>query len=141
MPAAETSYLHSEEGRSWLAAIVQSSHDAIIGESLDGIITSWNPSAERVFGYTAAEVIGRPITLLAPAGLRDEQTQMLQQLRAGEYVDDFETTRVRKDGAVIDVSLTISPIRDPSGKIIGLSKVVRDVTDANKNGNAMLRHA
>lgn len=131
----------SEAGHSWLAAIVQSSNDSIIGESLEGIITSWNPSAERVFGYTAAEVIGRPVTLLAPSELRDEQTQMLERLQAGEYVDHFETIRVRKDGARIDVSLTISPIRDQCGNIIGLSKVVRDITDVKKNTDGLLRQA
>lgn len=141
MPNATSLDRDSEGSGSWLAGIVQGSNDAIIGESLDGIITSWNPSAERVFGYTAAELIGQPIAVLVPLELGDEQAQMLQRLQTGEYVDHFETMRVRKNGALIDVALTISPICDQSGTIIGLSKVVRDITHVKKNRDALLRQA
>jgi len=111
-----------------LAAIVDSSDDAIVSKNLDGIITSWNRSAERIFGYTAEEAIGRPITLIIPAGRQEEETHIIQRIRRGERVDHFHTVRVRKDGSLLDVSLTISPVRDSSGKVIGASKVARDIT-------------
>jgi len=111
-----------------LAAIVSNSDDAIISKSLDGIITSWNKSAERIFGYTAQEAIGQHITLIIPADRREEENTILARLRHGERIDHFHTLRRRKDGALIDVSLTISPVRDASGHIVGASKVARDVT-------------
>ena len=92
-----------------LAAIVRSSDDAIIGKTLEGVVTSWNAAAERIYGYTPAEMIGRPISLLAPPGLEDEVTEMLVKVKAGEQVAHHETRRRRKDGALLDVSLTISP--------------------------------
>src|SRR5579871_3918669 len=113
----------------WLAAIVESSDDAIISKTPDGIITSWNTGAQRVFGYTADEVLGKPITILIPQNLWPEETEILKRLRNGERVDHFETTRVRKDGSTIAISLTISPIRDAAGTITGISKIARDVTE------------
>jgi len=112
-----------------LAAIVASSDDAIISKTLDGNILTWNAGAERLFGYSAAEVIGRPITLLIPAERQDEEPALLARLRRGERIDHFETVRVAKDGRRMDISLTVSPIRDADGKVIGASKVARDITD------------
>jgi PAS domain S-box-containing protein len=111
-----------------LAAIVASSDDAIVSKSLDGIITSWNHSAERIFGYTAEEAIGQPITLIIPSSRWEEEVDILSRLRRGQRVDHFETVRKRKDGVLLNVSLTISPVRDGTGKIIGASKVARDIT-------------
>lgn len=127
-PDKTNSAAHSDAER-WLAAIVESSDDAIIGKSLDGIVTSWNAGAQRIFGYSADEVIGRPITILIPHDLWHEETEILKRLRSGERVDHFDTTRVRKDGSTIAISLTISPIRDTAGAITGISKIARDVTE------------
>jgi len=112
-----------------LASIVESSDDAIISKDLDGIISSWNRGAERVFGYKADEVIGQPITILMPEDRYDEETKIIDHIRAGRSVDHYETVRKRKDGTLIDISLTISPIRDESGRIVGASKIVRDITE------------
>jgi PAS domain S-box-containing protein len=114
--------------RSRLAAIVESSGDAIVSKNLDGIITSWNKGAERLFGYSATEAIGRHITLIIPSDRQDEEVLILARLRRGERVDHFETVRIRKDGATVDVSLTISPVRDNRGCVVGASKIARDIT-------------
>ena len=111
-----------------LAAIVQSSDDAIVSKSLEGIVTSWNKGAERIFGWTAEEMIGRPITTIIPKDRLEEEPRILARLRAGDRVDHFETIRQGKDGTLIYVSVTISPIRDQTGRIIGASKVARDIT-------------
>jgi PAS domain S-box-containing protein len=111
-----------------LASIVASSDDAIISKNLDGIITSWNKSAERMYGYTAEEAIGQSIMLVVPHDRRDEEATILARLRRGERIDHFQTIRARKDGTTLDVSLTISPIRDGTGRVIGASKVARDIT-------------
>jgi PAS domain S-box-containing protein len=116
----------------WLAAIVESSDDAIIGKTLDGVITSWNAGAQRIFGYSAHEVVGKPVTILIPPDRWDEETQILSRLRSGDRIDHFETTRIRKDGARIAISLTISPIRDSTGAITGISKIARDVTEQRR---------
>jgi PAS domain S-box-containing protein len=112
-----------------LAAIVECSDDAIIGKNLDGIISSWNRAAERIFGYTAEEAIGQHITLIIPPDRRDEESMILEQLRRGLRVDHFETIRMRKDRTLINISLTISPIKDSSGRVVGASKVARDITE------------
>lgn len=119
---------HTDAER-WLAAIVESSDDAIIGKTLDGAITSWNAGAERIFGYSADEVIGKPVTILIPPELWFEETTILSRLRSGGHVDHYETTRLHKNGHSISVSLTISPIRSASGAITGISKIARDVTE------------
>jgi PAS domain S-box-containing protein len=117
----------------WLTAIIESADDAIISKTLDGIITSWNKGAERIFGYTAEEVIGKPVTILIPADHPDEEPGILARLRAGERISHYETMRVRKDGTQINISLTVSPIRGPDGRVIGASKVARDITDRKRS--------
>ena len=119
----------SEETRARLAAIVESSDDAIIGETLEGIVTTWNRAAERLFGYTAEEAIGRSITMTVPPDRMTELRDYMARVRRGDRVDHMETVRVRKDGSRLDVSITVSPIRDDSGAIIGLSKSSRDITE------------
>jgi PAS domain S-box-containing protein len=113
----------------WLSAIIESADDAIITKTLEGIITSWNKGAERIFGYTADEVIGKPVTILIPAGHEDEEPTILARLRAGDRIEHYETIRVRKDGKHIYISLTVSPIRGPNGQIVGASKIARDITE------------
>ena len=115
-----------------LAAIVDSSDDAIVSKTLDGVITSWNAGAERLFGYTAKEAIGQHISLIIPANRRTEEAIILQRLSRGERIDHFDTVRVRKDGTALDISLTISPVTDSTGKIIGASKIARDITQRKR---------
>ncbi|HZC17289.1 MAG TPA: PAS domain S-box protein [Caulobacteraceae bacterium] len=117
------------ELRQYLAAIVESSHDAILSKNLDGIITSWNQGAERLFGYTAEEMVGQSIIILIPEDRRDEEPSILARLRRGERIDHYETIRRRKDGSLVDISLTVSPIRNAAGVVVGASKVARDITD------------
>jgi PAS domain S-box-containing protein len=130
----------AEETRLLLGAIVDSSDDAVISKNLNGIITSWNKSAERLFGYTEEEIIGQSVLMLIPEDRRDEEPRILSRLQRGERVDHFETVRRRKDGALLDISLTISPVRDPRGRIVGASKIARDVTE-RKRAEAELRRA
>jgi PAS domain S-box-containing protein len=111
-----------------LAAIVDSSEDAIVSKTLDCVITSWNAGAERLFGYTAKEAIGQPILMIIPLDRRDEEATILARISQGERIDHFDTTRLRKDGAKLEISLTISPLRDAAGKIIGASKIARDIS-------------
>ena len=122
-----------EEQLQRLASIVQSSDDAIVSKNLDGIITSWNNGAERVFGYTAEEAIGQPITIVIPHDRWDEERTILTRIRRGERIDHFETVRQRKHGSLIVVSLTISPVKNAAGKIVGASKIARDVTEQKRN--------
>ncbi|KAB0669587.1 PAS domain S-box protein [Oryzomonas sagensis] len=122
----------AEETRARLAAIVESSDNAIISKGLDGRISTWNSSAERLFGYPAKEVIGKPISLLFPPELLAEEERILGRLKAGERIDHLETVRLAKDGRRIDVSLTASPVRDDSGSITGASQIVRDITERKK---------
>ncbi len=114
---------------SLLSAIVNSSDDAIVSKTLDGIITSWNPAAEKMFGYTAAEAVGKSIRLIIPPELQAEEDFVLGQIRRGEKVDHFETVRQTKDGRRLHISLTVSPIRDAEGVVVGASKTARDITE------------
>lgn len=117
-----------ELAASWLSAIIESADDAIVTKTLEGTITSWNRGAERMFGYTADEAIGQPVTMLIPDDHIDEEPTIIARLRAGERIEHYETVRVRKDGSPIDISLTVSPIRDANNKIIGASKIARDIS-------------
>src|SRR5262249_46296847 len=112
-----------------LAAIVESSDDAIISKTLDGIIQTWNRAAERLFGYSSAEAVGRSITLIIPPERLDEEGTILERIRSGQRIEHFETVRVTKDGRMVDISLSVSPMRDGSGRIIGASKIARDITE------------
>jgi len=129
--------MRAEEARARLAAIVESSDDAIVGKDLNGIITNWNRGAEKVFGYSAEEAIGQSVTMLIPPERVDEEPMILARIRRGESVDHYETVRRRKDGTQLDISLTVSPIRDVSGKIIGASKVARDITARKATEDAL----
>jgi PAS domain S-box-containing protein len=113
----------------YLASIVDSTDDAILSKDLNGVIKSWNSAAERLFGYTAAEAIGKPVAMLIPDDRQDEEPLILERIRGGERIDHFETVRARKDGGTVQVSITISPVRAPEGHIIGASKIVRDITE------------
>jgi len=131
----------TERDTGLLAAIVDSSDDAIVSKNLDGVITSWNKSAERLFGYAAQEAIGQHVTLIIPPDRQDEETRILEQLRRGERVDHFETVRMRKDGTMLDVSLTISPVRDVAGRVIGASKVARNITERKQSERSLAEQA
>jgi PAS domain S-box-containing protein len=122
----------SEEERFRLAAIVESSQDAIISKTLDGIITSWNAGARRLFGYTAEEIVGQPISRLLPPAHRSDMVEILGKIRRGQRVEHFETIRLSKNGKHIPVSLSVSPIRDDTGRIIGAAKIARDITERKK---------
>jgi len=127
----------SEAARARLAAIVESSEDAIISQSLDGLVTSWNPAAERLFGYRAEEILGQPLDLIIPPGHQAEEGAVLERLRAGVRIEHYETVRVDKSGRRIDVSLTISPVRDEAGDVTGVSKIARDITQRKKTEQAL----
>lgn len=129
---SETARQRAESAAQQLVAIVESSHDAIISKDLNGVIATWNQSAERLFGYTAEEAVGKPVTILIPPDRLDEEPQILSRIRRGELVDHFETIRRRRDGTLIDISLTISPVRDAHGKIVGASKIARDITESKE---------
>jgi PAS domain S-box-containing protein len=116
----------------WLVSIVESSDDAIITKNLDGIITSWNRSAERLFGYTAEEVIGKSVTILIPPERHNEEPTILDRVRRGERIEHYETVRQRKDGSLIDIAITVSPVKNAQGKIIGASKIARDITERKR---------
>ncbi len=121
----------------WLAALIESADDSIISKTLDGFITSWNKGAERIFGYQAEEIIGQPALNLIPPDYHDEEPRILQRIRSGERVEHYETLRVRKDGSLVDVSLTISPIKRPDGEIIGASQIARDITKLKQAEQAL----
>jgi PAS domain S-box-containing protein len=129
----------AEVAQAYLAAIMESSDDAIIGETLQGIITSWNKGAEKFFGYTSSEIIGLPINTLTPPDRQKEEVEILQRLGRGERIDHFETVRLRKDGTSVDVSLTISPIKDSFGRIIGATGIARDIGERNRVKEALRR--
>lgn len=139
-----TAALEDVEGvssQAFLASIVECSDDAIYGKTLDGTILSWNRGAERIYGYSAAEMVGRPVSVLVPPNKPDEVPAILERVKRGERVSHFETTRVRKDGEVIDLSLNVSPIRDASGQIIGASTTARDITEQKKMREALAERA
>ena len=137
----ETTTVKGTEGLSTealLAAIVESSDDAIYGKTLEGNLLSWNHGAEQMYGYSAAEMVGRPVSVLVPPICADEIPEILERLKRGERVDHFETVRVRKNGETFDVSLNVSPVRDASGKIIGASTVARDITERKRAEAALI---
>jgi PAS domain S-box-containing protein len=129
---AEAALRESNDALLWFASIVECSDDAIISKTLDGIITSWNEAAERVFGYTAEEVVGKSVTILIPPERHDEEPAILARLRRGERIHE-ETVRQRKDGSLINISLTVSPVKNAQGKIVGASKIARDITVRKRN--------
>jgi PAS domain S-box-containing protein len=135
-----TSFKNQELDSQELAAIVESSDDAIISKSLDGIVRSWNRGAERLFGYTAKEMIGKPVSILLPSARKDEEPEILGKLKRGERIDHYETARLTKDGRQIEVSLTVSPVLDRMGNIVGASKTIRDITE-RKHADDALRAA
>jgi PAS domain S-box-containing protein len=120
-----------------LAAIVESSEDAIIGKTLEGTITNWNRGAQNIYGYSAEEVVGKPINILVPPDRPDEIPKIMEKLRRGESINHYETVRVTKDGRRLDISLAISPIRDPSGNIVGASTIARDITESKRAEEAL----
>src|SRR5205085_9026508 len=122
----------AEEARLHLAAIVESSSDAIISKTLDGVILSWNQGAQRMFGYTAEEAVGKSILILIPPERHAEEPRILERLRRGERIEHYETVRVTKDGRRLDISLTVSPIRDDQGRLIAASKIARDITESKR---------
>ena len=136
-----TEQRNAEQASGLLAAIVDSSDDAIISKNLDGVIMSWNKGAERIFGHLAEDAVGKHITLIIPKDRHEEETNILERLRRGERVDHFETVRIRKDGQFVDVSITISPIKDAHGRIIGASKVARDITERKRTEQALEERA
>jgi PAS domain S-box-containing protein len=129
----EAALSESEQRLHWLASIVDSSDEVIVSKNLDGIITSWNKGAERVFGYTAEEAIGQPITIVIPEDRQSEEHEILTRIRRGERIDHFETVRRRKDGSLVAISLTVSPIKSAKGKIVGASKIARDITEQKRS--------
>ena len=122
----------TRESEERFRAIVEASTDAIVSKNLDGVITSWNKGAEHIFGYAESEVIGKPVTILIPLDRHDEEPEILQRIRRGERVEHYETVRQRKDGSLLDVSLSISPVKDASGRVIGASKIARDITQRKR---------
>jgi PAS domain S-box-containing protein len=126
-----------DELRGRLAAVVESSDDAIVSKTLEGIITTWNKGAERMFGYTAVEAVGRSITMLMPPPLQFEEGEILRKIRAGIAIEHYQTVRVRKDGTLLNVSLTVSPVRDSTGRVVGVSKIARDVTQHKRAQDAI----
>ena len=129
----EAALSKSEQQLRWLASIIASNDDAIISKNLDGMITSWNGGAERMYGYTAEEAIGQPITILIPENRREEEREISARINCGEHIDHFETVRRCKHGRLVAVSLTVSPIKDAEGKIVGASKIARDITERKRS--------
>ena len=130
--------LDDSQRKTMLAAIIDSSEDAIISKDLNGIITSWNKSAERIFGYREEEVIGKHISILIPPDRLGEEDMIISNLRAGRRIDHFETIRHTKSGRQLQVSLTVSPIRDANGNVVGASKIARDIT-SQKEAEELIR--
>jgi two-component system sensor kinase FixL len=132
LTAEKDALYRQQEASRLLANIIESSEDVILSKSLDGIVMSWNPAAERIFGYGADEMIGRSIAAIIPPDRREEEQDILRRIRAGERIEQYETVRRRKDGTEIVVSLTVSPLRDAEGNIVGASKIARDVTERRR---------
>jgi PAS domain S-box-containing protein len=128
----------TEAASAYLASIIESCDDAIIGKTLDGIVVSWNPGAERLYGYSAAEMIGRSISLLIPTYRPEELPEIFETIKQGKAVDGLETVRIRKDGTPVEVSLTISPIKDAGGRVVGASTVARDIARRKQEENERL---
>jgi PAS domain S-box-containing protein len=124
--------LTEQQLRSLFTSIIETSDDAIVSKNLDGVITSWNRGAERVFGYSAGEVVGQPITIVIPEDRQSEEREILTRVGRGERIDHYETVRQRKDGSLIVVSLTVSPVKNAEGKIVGASKIARDITEQRR---------
>jgi PAS domain S-box-containing protein len=139
--AEQRAATRAEQSRQLLANIVNSSDDAIVSKDLDGTIISWNRSAERIFGYSAAEVVGKSITIVIPADLQGDEPKILDRIRRGEHVTHYETVRRRKDGVLINVALTVSPVRNADGKIVGASKIARDITERKRMDAALANRA
>lgn len=129
----------AENSNRYFAAVVESSDDAIVTKNLDGIITSWNKGAQAIFGYTAEEAVGQPVTILMPPDRQDEEPNILARIRRGERIDHYETVRQRKDGSLVDISLTVSPVEDANGRVIGASKIARDISEMRKARAALAR--
>ena len=129
----------ADEPRHWLAAIVDSSEDAIVSKTLEGIITTWNGGAERIFGYTADEAIGQSILLIVPEGRKQEENAILAKIGRGERIEHFETVRVHKDGSHVNISLSVSPVKDDEGNLIGAAKIARDITERKAAEEALRR--
>lgn len=133
---------HAEQSGQQLISIVKSSEDAIISKDIHGVIATWNPAAERLFGYKAQEIIGKPVTVLMPADRIDEEPAILERIRRGERIEHYEAVRRRKDGTLVEISLTVSPLRNMEGVIVGASKIARDITErkrAQEQQNLLLR--
>ena len=138
---AEDAEIAADNSRYFLASIVDSSDDAIVTKDLNGIITTWNRAAQRMFGYTPEEIIGQSILRLVPAELHEEEFEILRKLKAGNRVEHFETVRVRKGGEKFPISVTISPVRNQAGKIVGASKIARDISDRKRLDHSRFRLA
>ena len=123
---------HTDQSHQRLAAIIESSEDGIVSKDLDGIVTSWNRGAERIFGYRADEVIGQSIVIIIPEDLQGEEPEILQRIRNGERIEHYETVRQRKDRSLVEISLTVSPVRNGAGRIVGVSKIARDISARRK---------
>jgi len=130
-----------DSARFWLSAIIESADDAVISKTLNGVITSWNAGAQRIFGYTAEEAIGQSVTMLIPEDHPNEEPEILRRIRSGERVEHYETIRVRKDGSLVDISLTVSPIRDANDRIIGASKIARDISERKRAEDTLREQA
>jgi len=128
-PLVMSAWMDPEEAAHHLAAIIESSDDAIVSKTLDGVIQSWNRAAERLFGYTANEIIGKSILTIIPPERHGEETEIIARIRRGERIEHYETVRRRKDGSLIELSLTVSPVRDRYGRVVGASKIARDITE------------
>ena len=136
---ARRAHAHAEAAMRYLASIVESSEDAIFGASLDGTVLSWNHGAERIFGHTAEEIVGKPVSILIPADRPTERAQIIDRIKSGERLVAYESVRVRKDGRFIPVSLTISPVKDKEGNVTGASAIARDVSERKRDEQERLR--